>query len=177
MPDSLSSIGSPEIRCIPSLNNLWSCLSVSMHMWLTVHNRSLSGCQRLHLFLCKTLFYSLLYKSCPLPVQTNTLSCPGVLNRLQPAPGELVRSDKTRLHQSLTRLALSFRSHGSLCYCLIQTDSRTLGYFPLCIFWISQHDTMDSPSVWCKSTVYTCPWIWKACVCVWDDAKYKHEST
>lgn len=94
-------------------------------------------------------------------------------NRLQPAPGELVRSDKTWLHQSLTRLALSFRSHGSLCYCLIQTDSRTLGYFPLCIFWISQHDTKGSHSVWCKSRVYTCPWTWMACV---GDYEYKHES-
>lgn len=156
--------GSPEIRWIPSLNNLWSCLRVCVYMWVIVQNLPLSVCQRLHLFLCKTLFYSLLYIFCPLPMQANTLTCPGVLNRLQPAPGELVRSDKTRLHQSLTRLALSFRSHGSLCYCLIQTDSRTLGYFPLCIFWISQRDTMDSPSVWCKSTVYTCPSTWMACV-------------
>lgn len=54
----------------------------------------------------------------------------------------------TVTHQPLTRIAFSFKSHASFCYCSIQTDSRTLRYFPLYVLWISLHDTIEGPSLW-----------------------------
>lgn len=65
--------------------------------------------------------------------RTHTKSCPRVLSRLELALGEPVQSDTPRLHQPLTRIAVSFKSHASFSYCSIQTDSRTLRYF----FYIS----------------------------------------
>lgn len=90
----------------------------------TAYRASLSAYQKVALLPLKNF---LLYKFHPLPVHTNTYS---VLGRLQLAPGELVLSVKTQFHQTLTCLALSFRSQASIPNCLIQIDSGTLRYFP-----------------------------------------------
>lgn len=110
------------------------------------------------------LFFLKLKQAPSLPTHTHTRSCPRVLSRLQPAPGEPVHGDTPCLHQPLTRIALSLGSRASFFYCSIQTESRTLRYFLLYVLWISLHDTIEEPSVWYQSLVYTWFWSWKVCV-------------
>lgn len=136
--------------------------------WVSVKTLSLSARQRLHLLLCETsLLLSLsLFLQVQSPPCTRKHSC-----KPSHVPGSSAGWNLPLQWQN-TPSSVSDMSHPSaLDHMLHSSIVRfrqtvgTLRYFLLYSFWISSLDTMASPSLWCKSRVYSCLWLYR--VCVW----------